>query len=337
MEYVRLGKTGLKVSRLCLGCMSYGSSKWQAWVLDEAESLPLIKKAYEVGVNFFDTADVYSNGESERILGKALKEFNIPRERVVIATKVHGLVSRDISRNTFSNPPSGLDAINQKGLCRKHIFEAVEASLQRLQTTYIDLYQIHRWDYETPIEETMEALNDLVRSGKVRYIGASSMYTWQFSKANFIAEKNGWAKFVSMQNFYNLLYREEEREMIPFCQDQGIGIIPWSPLARGVLVGKGETVRSNTDNAIKRWLTKQNQDEVIIERVKEVASKRGKMPAQVAIAWLYAKPYITSPIVGINKAQYLDEFVEALQVKLTQEEISYLEEPYIPKKIAGHF
>ncbi|CEG82482.1 Putative Aryl-alcohol dehydrogenase (NADP) [Rhizopus microsporus] len=331
MQYVRFGNTGMKVSRFCLGCMSYGSSRWLAWVKDEEESLELIGKAYEAGINFFDTANIYSNGESERVLGKAIKKFNMPRSRIVIATKLFFPVIDDKTHG------GELEGINDKGLSRKHIFDAVDASLKRLGVDYIDLYQIHRFDPETPLEETMEALNDLVRSGKVRYIGASSGYAWQFQKANAIAERRGWAKFVSMQNLYNLLYREEEREMIPYCQDSGIAIIPWSPLARGLLTGKNrESIRLQIDGYIPALFQDrqaQNNDE-IIDRVIELAKKHNRSPAQIALAWMLSKPYITSPIVGVGKESHLHDLLYALEVKLSNEDIKYLEEIYIPHEVA---
>jgi aryl-alcohol dehydrogenase-like predicted oxidoreductase len=337
MEYKRLGKSGLKVSRLCLGCMSFGSSKWADWVLDEKDSLPIIKRAYELGINFFDTADVYSNGESERILGRAIKEIGAPRSNFVIATKVYYDVSPDITRRTVLNPrPIGPDTVNNKGLSRKHIFEACEASLKRLQTDYIDLYQIHRFDETTPIEETMCALNDLVRSGKVRYIGASSMYAWQFSKAQYIAEINGWEKFVSMQNVYNLIYREEEREMIPLCVDMGVGLIPWSPLAKGTLAGKNrQTKRQETDKMVSHFYNN-NQDEAILDREIEIAKKKNVLPVHIALAWLYSKDIVASPIVGCNSIEKLEQLIGAWKVKLDEDEIKYLQELYNPKKIVGH-
>jgi aryl-alcohol dehydrogenase-like predicted oxidoreductase len=336
MEYKRLGKTGLKVSRLCLGCLSFGSSKWAEWVLDEKESLPIIKRAYELGINFFDTADSYSNGESERILGLAMKEIGAPRSNFVIATKVFADVCPDIGRRTFLNPrPLGPDTVNNKGLNRKHIFEACEASLKRLQTDYIDLYQIHRFDDNTPIEETMCALNDLVHSGKVRYIGASSMYAWQFSKAQYIAEINGWTKFISMQNLYNLIYREEEREMIPLCNDQGVGLIPWSPLGNGKLAGKDRhTKRAETDRILK-VLFHHDQDEVILDREIEIAKKKNVLPVHIALAWLFSKDIVTAPIVGCTSIEKLEQLIGAFKVKLDEEEIKYLQEPYNPKKIVG--
>src|SRR5919199_1412412 len=284
MKYIRLGNTGLKVSRICLGTMTYGSPKWREWVLSEEQSRPFIKRSLEAGINFFDTADMYSLGESEAVLGRALKEF-AKREQVVIATKVF---------NPMSEGP------NDRGLSRKHIFDSIDASLRRLQTDYVDLYQIHRWDNETPIEETLEALHGLVKAGKVRYIGASSMYAWQFAKALYLADLHGWTRFVSMQNHYNLVYREEEREMMPLCRAEGIGVIPWSPLARGFLSGnraRGErsadTIRSRTDE-YARQLYYSDTDYTIAERVGEVARDRGVNPAQVALAWLLAKPGVTA-------------------------------------------
>ncbi|CAO3701231.1 unnamed protein product [Rhizopus microsporus] len=337
MQYVRFGNTGMKVSRFCLGCMTYGSSKWQAWVKDEEESLELIGKAYEAGINFFDTADAYSNGESERVLGKAIKKFNMPRSRIVVATKLFFTVSEEMSQNTLGvRAQADIQTVNSSGLSRKHIFEAVDASLERLGLDYIDLYQIHRFDPETPIEETMEALNDLVRSGKVRYIGASSGYAWQFQKANAIAERRGWAKFVSMQNLYNLLYREEEREMIPYCQDSGIAIIPWSPLARGLLTGKNrESTRSGTDRGISLFFAERegSNNDAIIDRVIEIAEKHKRSPAQIALAWLLTKPHVTSPIVGVSKESQLMDLLGSLEVKLTEEDVKYLEELYIPRPL----
>src|SRR6202521_4899056 len=286
MQYVRLGNTGLRVSRICLGTMTYGSSNWRDWVLNEDDSRPFYKRALEAGVNFFDTADVYSLGASEEVTGRALKDF-AKRDDVVIATKV------------FSPMGGGP---NQRGLSRKHIFESIDNSLRHLQTDYIDLYQIHRWDAHTPIDETLEALNDLVRAGKVRYIGGSSMFAWQFAKALYTPDARGWARFVSMQNHYNLVYREEEREMIPLCLDQGIGLLPWSPLARGLLAGRGkdETVRAKTDTYGHRLYgeREREQDARIIARVADVAAQRGIAPAPVALAWLLQKPGVGAPHVG---------------------------------------
>jgi aryl-alcohol dehydrogenase (NADP+) len=325
MQYVNLGNTGLQVSRICLGMMSYGTPKWREWVLDEKASRPFIKRALEAGINFFDTANMYSMGVSEEVTGRALKEF-AKRDEVVIATKVYF---------PYNDKP------NQGGLSRKHIMQAAEDSLRRLGTDYIDLYQIHRWDYETPIEETMRALHDLVRSGKVRYIGASSMYAWQFAKAQYLADLRGWTRFVSMQNHYNLIYREEEREMIPFCLDQGVGLIPWSPLARGFLTGSrskqdyGETARAKTDVYAHRMYYR-DDDFAIVERVAELAGKRGATPAQIALAWILHKPGIVSPIIGATKMNHLEEAIAAVDIALSDEEITYLEELYQPHPIRGH-
>lgn len=324
MQYVRLGKSGLKVSRICLGTMTFGSPKWHKWVMEEEESRPYIERALDLGINFFDTADIYSVGRSEEIVGKALNDF-AKREEVVLATKV---------RFEMNEKP------NQGGLSRKHIMEGVENSLRRLGTDYIDLYQIHRWDFETPIEETLEALHDLVKSGKVLYIGASSMMGYQFAKSLYLADLHGWTRFVSMQNHYNLIVREEEREVIPLCIEEGVGIIPWSPLARGFLVGNrskgggGETDRSNSDPlADKRYY--QDQDFVIVDRVLELAEKKGVPPAQIALAWVLHQPGISSPIIGATKISHIEDGVAALDVELSQEECEYLEEPYLPR--AGSF
>ncbi|RUS22687.1 NADP-dependent oxidoreductase domain-containing protein, partial [Endogone sp. FLAS-F59071] len=348
MQYVRLGTTGLRmftdglgrarqVSRICLGCMSYGSSNWASWVLDEEESLGLIKKAYDAGINFFDTANAYSFGESERILGKAIKKFNLPREKIVVATKVNFFVhpTADMSFKSFGMTRDQLERdhgfVNQQGLSRKHIFESVEASLSRLGLDYIDLYQIHRFDKDTPVEETMGALNDLVRMGKIRYIGASSMWAWQFAKLQNVAEKHGWTKFVSQQNCYNLLYREEEREMNPYCLDSGVGLIPWAPIAGGRLTAKNRnTERSKNQEQLS------DIDANIVDRVSELAEKKGVTPSQIALAWLFTKPAVSAPIVGIGKEKYLVDAVQSLEVKLDEAEIKYLEEPYQPKAIYGH-
>ena len=326
MEYVNLGKTGMKVSRLCLGMMSYGSKKWRDWVLEEKEAKPFIKRALDAGINFFDTADVYSTGESERVTGKLLKEFGVKRENLVVATKVHGQMSDDI---------------NDRGLSRKHILDSIDKSLQRLQMDYVDLYQTHRWDYETPIEETMEALNDVVRTGKARYIGASSMFAWQFAKALHISESKGSARFVSMQNHYNLAYREEEREMIPLSMDQGIGLIPWSPMARGFFAGNrkrgggGETSRANND-PFANGLYFREEDFIIADCVAEVAKERGVSGSQIALAWVLSKPYVTAPIIGATKMDHLDQAIAALDIKLSEDEIKKLEEPYKPHPVLGH-
>ena len=332
MEYARLGNTGLKVSRICLGCMSYGdpgraapdgSRRWP-WALAEADARPFFKRALEAGINFFDTANVYSAGASEEVTGRALKEL-ARREDIVLATKVHGAMGPG---------PNG------HGLSRKAIFQEIDASLKRLGTDYVDLYQIHRWDNETPIEETLEALNDVVRAGKARYLGASSMYAWQFSKALYVAERHGWARFVSMQNHYNLLYREEEREMTGLCVDQGVGLIPWSPLARGRLArtaaSSEQTSRSQTDRFGKLlYGTLADADTRVLERVDRVAKARGVPNAQVALAWLLRQQGVTSPIIGATKMHHLDDAVAALAVKLSDEETKLLEEPYVPHAVAG--
>ena len=325
MEYTRLGKTGLKVSRICLGTMTYGTSRWRDWVLDEEAARPFIQRALEVGINFFDTADIYSKGESEHVLGRALKDF-ARREEVVIATKVHH--------------PMG-DKPNRGGLSRKYILHAIDDSLRRLGTDYVDLYQIHRWDKETPIEETLEVLHDVVKSGKARYIGASSMWAWQFAQALYVADLHGWTRFVSMQNHYNLVYREEEREMLPLCRDQGIGVIPWSPLARGFLAGNrtrdksGETTRSKTDDFAHR-LYYQESDFQVVDRVVEVANRRGVRPAQIALAWMLQQPGITAPIIGASKPHHLEDAVNALDLRLSEEEDHYLKEPYQPHQVLDH-
>jgi 1-deoxyxylulose-5-phosphate synthase len=325
MEYVNLGKTGLKVSRICLGTMTYGSKKWREWVLEDAESRPFIQRALEAGINFFDTADIYSLGVSEEILGRALKDFAPARDKVVIATKVFN--------------PMGDDP-NQKGLSRKHIMHAIDDSLRRLGTDYVDLYQIHRFDPHTPIEETMEALDAVVKAGKALYIGASSMYAWQFQKMLYTSEKLGLTKFVTMQNHYNLVYREEEREMIPLCKAEGIGLIPWSPLARGFLAGnrkrgdKGDTIRAKTDN-FAHGLYYKESDYVVVDRITEIATKRGVNNAQVALAWMLSKPEVSAPIIGASKMQHLEDALKALEIKLDAEEIKALEEPYEPHSVLG--
>jgi 1-deoxyxylulose-5-phosphate synthase len=326
MEYTRLGSTGLKVSRLCLGMMTYGSKKWREWVLEEEQSRPFIRRALELGFNFFDTADVYSNGASEEILGRALRDFGPGREKVVIATKVHG--------------PMGDDR-NQRGLSRKHIMHAIDNSLRRLGLDYVDLYQIHRFDYETPIEETLQALHDIVRAGKALYIGASSMFAWQFAKMLYTADEMNLTRFVSMQNHYNLVYREEEREMLPLCREEHIGVIPWSPLARGFLAGNrrkedfGETVRAKTDEFGQK-LYYRDADFAVVDRVTQVARRLGVSNMQVSLAWLLHQPGITAPIVGTSKMQHLDEAVAALSLKLTPEDLKSLAEPYQPHEILGH-
>jgi 1-deoxyxylulose-5-phosphate synthase len=326
MEYVKFGKTGIKVSRLCLGMMTYGSKKWREWVLEEEAAKPFVKRALDAGINFFDTADVYSQGVSEEILGNALKAFGVKRETVVIATKVFNEMSDDI---------------NDRGLSRKHIMDGIDKSLKRLKMDYVDLYQIHRWDYNTPIEETMEALHDVVKAGKARYIGASSMFAWQFSKAQYTADLHGWTRFASMQDHYNLVYREEEREMIPNCIDQGIAIIPWSPMARGFFAGNrkrgggGETARSKSDPFADQLYFRE-EDFTIAERANEVAKQRGVTGSQIALAWMLHKPYITAPIIGSSKIEHLDQAIAALDIKLSEEEIKRLEELYQPHPILGH-
>lgn len=326
MDYVRLGTTGLRVSRLCLGTMTYGSPQWREWVLDEEASRPFIRHALDAGINFFDTADMYSRGVSEEVVGRALKDF-VRREEVVVATKVYN--------------PMG-DGPNERGLSRKHIMHAIDASLRRLQTDYVDLYQIHRFDYDTPIEETLEALHDVVKSGKARYIGASSMFAWQFAKMLFASERNGWTRFATMQNIYNLIYREEEREMLPLCRDQGVGVIPWSPLARGFLAGNrsqngsGETVRARTDDVADRLKIGQPADYAVLEQVRKVAEVRGIKPVQVALAWLLTKPGVTAPIVGASKLAHLDDALAALDIELDADEVEQLEAPYEPRTVVGH-
>jgi 1-deoxyxylulose-5-phosphate synthase len=326
MEYVKFGKTGMKVSRLCLGMMTYGSKKWREWILEEKEAQPFVKRALDAGINFFDTADVYSQGVSEEILGNTLKAFGVKRETVVIATKVFNEMSNDV---------------NDRGLSRKHIMDAIDKSLKRLKMDFVDLYQIHRWDYDTPIEETMEALHDVVKAGKVRYIGASSMFAWQFAKAQYIADLHGWTRFVSMQNHYNLVYREEEREMIPCCMNQGVALIPWSPMARGFFAGNrrkkewGDTIRAKTDS-YSQDLYYRDEDFVVAERVQEIAKERGVSGPQIALAWVLNKPFITAPIIGSSKMEHLDQAIAALDIKLSEEEIKRLEELYQPHPILGH-
>jgi aryl-alcohol dehydrogenase-like predicted oxidoreductase len=324
VEYARLGSTGMKVSRICLGCISYGqpSERWQ-WVINEEQSRPYIQRALELGINFFDTANVYANGTSEEYLGRALKDF-AKRDEVVIATKV--------------NQPMG-PGPNDRGLSRKHIMSAIDASLKRLGTDYVDMYQIHRWDYETPIEETLEALNDVVRAGKARYIGASAMYAWQFAKALYTADLHGWTRFVSMQPHYNLIYREEEREMLPLCRDQKIAVIPFSPLARGMLTRKpskeqDETIRAQTDALAKTRYT-QEDNVVIVLRVSELAEARGLPMAQLALAWMLSKPVINAPIIGATQPHHLEDAVAAISVQLTPDEIHHLEEVYQPHPVLG--
>jgi len=325
MKYVRLGKSGLKVSQICLGTMSFGAKRWNEWVLAEEDSRALIRRALELGIIFFDTADVYSHGLSEEILGKAIRDFSA-RDQVIIATKVNGPMG--------SGP-------NDRGLSRKHVLDAVNASLKRLGVDYIDLYQVHRWDYEAPIEETLEALHDLVKSGKVRYLGASSMFAWQFAKSLYLADRKGWTRFVSMQDHYNLIYREEEREMIPLCLDEGVGVLPWSPLARGFLAGNrsrqgwGQTVRAKTDEYAHR-LYYSDSDFRVAERVIEIAKARSLAPTQIALAWLLAQPGVTAPVIGVTRMQHLEQAVTAVGIELDAGERRRLEETYQPHPVLGH-
>ena len=326
MQYVRFGRTGMQVSRLCLGMMTYGSKQWRKWVLDENEARPFMKRALDAGINFFDTADVYSHGASEMVLGNLLKALGVAREKVVVATKVY---------NPMSDDP------NDRGLSRKHILDAIDRSLKRLQMDYVDLYQIHRLDPDTPIEETMEALHDVVRAGKARYIGASSMFAWQFVKAQYTADLHGWTRFVSMQNHYNLIYREEEREMIPCCIDQGVAMIPWSPMARGFFSGNhrkgdwGDTVRARTDDYAQSMYYR-DEDLTVALRVQEVAKARGLSGSQVALAWALSKPYVTAPIIGASRMEHLEESIAALDVNLSVDEVRRLEESYALHPVLGH-
>ena len=325
MQYTSLGRTGLKVSRICLGCMSYGTPAWRDWVLAEEASVPFFKQAFDAGINFFDTADIYSNGASEEVLGSALKKLGVRRETVVIASKLFN--------------PMG-DTPNERGTGRKHVKHAVEASLRRLGTDYIDLYQIHRYDRSTPMEETLAALDALVKEGKVLYLGASSMAAWEFARFLYLADQHGLTRFVSMQNHYNLVYREEEREMIPLCREEGIGLIPWSPLARGFLAGnrqredKGETTRAKSDD-FAHSMYYQDSDFKIVERVGEIAKARGASNAQVALAWMLGRPGVTAPIIGATKTHHLDDAVKAVDLTLTPEEITRLEELYQPHPVLG--
>jgi aryl-alcohol dehydrogenase-like predicted oxidoreductase len=325
MKQVRLGRTGLKVSELCLGMMSYGDSSWREWILGEEASERFVRRAVEAGITFFDTADVYSLGASERVTGKLLAKYFPRRDDYVLATKVY---------NAMSDRPT------DRGLSRKHILAGIDASLKRLGTDYIDLYQIHRWDYETPIEETMEALHDVVRAGKARYIGASSMFAWQFAQAQYTARRGGWTEFVAMQNHYNLVYREEEREMLPLCRELGVGVIPWSPLARGLLAGNrrrgGEklTTRARTDQFGDTLYS--DDDFAVVDANAEVAAERGLPPAQVALAWLLQNPVVTAPIVGATKLPHLEDAIAATAVTLDEKEIERLESAYRPHPVRGH-
>jgi aryl-alcohol dehydrogenase (NADP+) len=325
MDQINLGRTGLQVSRICLGAMTFGTPSWRPWVLTEEASRPLIKRALEHGITFFDTADMYSTGASEEVLGRALRDF-AKRDQVVIATKVF-----------FRMGPGP----NDQGLSRKHIMDAIDASLRRLGTDHVDLYQIHRWDKRTPIEETMEALHDVVKAGKARYLGASSMFAYQFATAQHVAERNGWTTFVSMQNHYNLVYREEEREMIPFCRQQGVGIIPWSPLARGFLSGsrtreKTPTTTRSTSDEYASQLYYQDEDFTVVDRVAEIARARGCSMSQVALAWLFHQGGVTAPILGVTKQAHLDEAVNALSITLSADERLHLESAYVPHRTLGH-
>ena len=325
MQYVNLGSSGMKVSRLCLGCMTFGAKSWRDWVLDEEASRPIVRAALEAGINFFDTADVYSQGVSEEITGKLLREM-ARRDEYVLATKVYN--------------PMG-DRPNQRGLSRKHIMEGIDASLRRLGVDYVDLYITHRWDIATPIAETMEALNDVVKAGKALYIGASSMYAWQFAKAQHVAAMHGWQRFVSMQNHYNLIYREEEREMIPQCRDMGVALTPWSPLARGFLAGNrhrqggGDTARARSDDMARRMYYT-DSDFSIADAAETLARGRGASPIQVALAWLLHKPAITAPIVGTSRPEQLRELAEAVDLHLDPGDLDTLEAPYRPRAILGH-
>lgn len=326
MEYVNLGSAGVKVSRLCLGAMTYGSKKWRPWVLEEEEARPFIRRALELGINFFDTADMYSDGVSEEVLGRAIKDFGSGRDRVTIATKVYNPMSADP---------------NHRGLSRKHILHSIDDSLRRLGTGYVDVYQIHRFDYSTPIEETLTALNDIVRAGKALYIGASAMFAWQFMKMLCASDRLGLARFVSMQNYYNIVYREEEREMLPLCRAEGIGVIPFSPMARGFVAGNrrkedlGETVRAKTDEFPRRQYYRP-QDFAVVDRVGEVARKRGVSNAQIALAWVLHQPGVTAPIIGASKPHHLEEAIAALSIRIEADELKALGELYEARGILAH-
>ncbi len=326
MDYLNLGPTGLKVSRLCLGAMTYGSKQWRPWVLEEEEARPFIRRALEFGINYFDTADMYSVGRSEEVLGRALKDFGLRRDRIIVATKVYHAMSDDP---------------NDRGLSRKHIMHSIDNSLRRLDMDYVDLYQIHRYDYSTPVEETLTALNDVVRAGKALYVGASAMYGWQFMKMLGTSDRLGLARFVTMQNYYNVIYREEEREMLPLCRAEGIGVTPFSPLARGFVVGNrrkedyGDTVRAKTDEFSRKQYYRP-EDFAIVDRVSELARKRGLNNAQVALAWVLHQPGITSPIIGASKPGHLEDAIKALSVKLDEGEVKFLSELYKPRGILAN-
>jgi aryl-alcohol dehydrogenase (NADP+) len=326
MEYLRLGKTGLKVSRICLGCMTYGSPKWRDWILDESAARPFFKQALDLGINFFDTADMYSVGQSEVVLGNCLKKLGVPRDRVVIATKLHN--------------PMGDDP-NQRGQSRKHVMHAIDDSLRRLGVDYVDLYQIHRFDSSTPIEESLDALDAVVRAGKALYLGASSMYAWQFCKMLHTADRRGQHRFVTMQNHYNLAYREEEREMNPLCQAEGVGLIPWSPLARGFLTknrpkgSDGATLRAKNDG-FSQYLYKEEADYAVVDAVSRIADARGVSNAEVALAWIMQRPAVTAPIVGATRLSHIEDAVKAVSLRLEPSEIKALEAPYVPHPVLGH-
>jgi len=326
MEYTRLGSSGLKVSRICLGAMTYGTPKWRAWVLDEEASRPFVKRAIELGINFFDTADMYSEGVSEEVLGRALKDFTA-RDQVVIATKAF-------------HPARSSPGPNDRGRSRKHLFDAIDGSLRRLGVDYVDLYQIHRFDFSTPIEETLCALHDIVRAGKARYIGASSMSAWQFAKMLYTSDRHSWTRFATMQNHYNLVYREEEREMLPLCREEGIGVIPWSPLARGFLAGNrrkgdfGDTSRARTDE-FAHQLYYADGDFTVANRVVELAGRHGAKPTMVALAWVLAQPEVTAPIVGASKLAHLEDAVAALNLRLSSDDLAFVEQPYQPHSVLG--
>lgn len=343
MNHVNLGRSGLKVSRICLGMMLYGSPKWEAWAMDEDAVRPLVRRAVELGINYFDTSNNYSNGMSEIVTGRLLKEFT-RREEIVLATKVYNPVAADLGVNILNRKPGSVPP-NTSGLSRKAIFHAIDASLKRLQVDYVDLYQVHRFDYATPVEETMEALHDVVKSGKARHIGASSMYAWQFAKAQQVAKENGWTRFVSMQNHYNLIYREEEREMNPLCRDQGVALLPWSPLARGFLAGNrtrtdgdesgtGATVRARTDKMAKLRYYRP-EDFPVVDALSALAKARGESNAVLALAWLFHKD-VVAPIIGASKLAHIDEAVASIEVKLGKDEIAAIEAPYVPHPVIGH-
>ncbi|KAG8929104.1 hypothetical protein FRC01_004868 [Tulasnella sp. 417] len=346
VPYVRLGKSGLKVSKLILGCMTYGSSQWAPWVLDEAEGIEHIKAAYDLGINTFDTADMYSNGHSEIILGKAIKQYNLPRDEIVVMTKIYATVMRNPGDLEFGISEEEMERrryTNQKGLNRKHIFEGVKRSLERLQLDYIDVLQCHRFDYNTPIEETMQALHDVVKAGLVRYIGMSSCWAWQFQKMQSYARQHNLTEFISMQNRYNAIYREEEREMVPMLQDMGVGMIPYTVLASGFLtrrISDPQTGRSSVDQIAKYMNGDPEQNRFLAdinERIAQIADKRGVSMGQIAIAWLLSKPFVTAPIIGSTSIEKLKDLVGGLDVQLSEKEVKSIDEPYLPRAVAGHF